>query len=230
MVQRYLCARSQRDAGRALLLSGFVVFGQFALFLFIGIGLACYDYQYPTDILRDHHDEVFAAFIVNHLPVGIAGLTLAAVFAAAMSTLSSSLNSSATSTVNDLYLSVAKKPPSPERLVTISRLLTIVFGLIQIGVGIRAQHFASHVVNNVLAIAGFATGILLGVFLLGVLTQRVGQAAALIGMLVGITTVTTVKFQTELAWPWYAAVGASATFVTGLTVSVLWTRTPSEIS
>lgn len=224
MVQRYLCARSQRDAGRALLLSGFAVFAQFALFLLIGIGLACYNDQFPSEMAMVRHDQVFAAFIVDHLPVGLAGLTLAAVFAAAMSTLSSSLNSSATSTVNDLYLSVARDPPSPERLVTISRGLTVVFGVIQIGVGIAAQHFASHVVNDVLAIAGFTTGILLGVFLLGVLTQRVGQTAALAGMFVGIATVTYIKFQTELAWPWYAAVGATATFSAGLVASFVWTR------
>ena len=224
MVQRYLCARSQRDAGRALLLSGFAVLAQFALFLLIGIGLACYDDQFRSGTALIHHDQVFAAFIVDHLPVGLAGLTLAAVFAAAMSRLSSSLNSSATSTVNDLYLSVARESLSPEHLVAISRRWTVVFGLIQIGVGIAAERFASHVVNDVLAIAGFTTGILLGVFLLGVLTRRVGQTAALTGMFVGITTMTYVKFQTELAWPWYAAVGATATFAAGLAASLVWTR------
>jgi Na+/proline symporter len=229
MVQRYLCARSQRDAGKALLLSGLAVFVQFALFLWIGIGLACFDSQFPPDTAPEHYDEVFAGFIVAHLPVGIAGLTLAAVFAAAMSTLSSSLNSSASSTVNDLYLSVVRHPPSPERLVVISRGLTVAFGLVQIGVGIVAQHFTQHVVTEVLAIASFVTGILLGIFLLGVLTHRVGQAAALIGMLVGISAVTCAKFQTGLAWPWYAAVGATITFVTGLVASLWLPRRPSSL-
>jgi Na+/proline symporter len=83
------------------------------------------------------------------------------------------------------------------------------------------------VVSDVLAIAGFATGILLGVFLLGVLTRRVGQSAALAGMLVGMAVLAAARFSTELAWPWYAAVGTVTTFVAGLAASTFLTR-PDE--
>lgn len=224
MVQRYLCARNLSDAGKALFLSGFVVLAQFALFLTVGIGLACFYHQYPPATAFQRGDRVFAAFMVDHMPIGVVGLTLAAVFAAAMSTLSSSLNSSATATVNDLYLPRVARSPSPQRLVAVSRLLTVVFGLIQIAVGIAAQYFATRVVSDVLAIAGFTAGILLGVFLLGVLTQRVGQVAVLVGMLGGIVVVSWAKFSTGLAWPWYAAVGAIATCLAGLVASLVWTR------
>ena len=220
MVQRYLSARSPSDAGRALILSGFVVLAQFALFLLIGIGLACFYNQFPPAVPFERPDKVFAAFIVDHLPVGLIGITLAAVFAAAMSTLSSSLNSSATAALNDLYLPLRKQNSEPpQNSVAISRRLTIVFGVIQIGIGIVAEHFSQSVVNDVLAIAGFTAGILLGIFCLGIFSQRVGQTAALIGMLGGLTAVSFVKFGTQVAWPWYAVVGALTTFSIGLLMS-----------
>jgi SSS family solute:Na+ symporter len=220
MVQRYLCARSRHDAGRALILSGFVVLAQFALFLLIGIGLACFYNQNPPEVPFERNDRVFAAFIVDYLPVGLIGITLAAVFAAAMSTLSSSLNSSATAALNDLYLPLKKhQGDPPQDSLAISRRLTIVFGVIQIGIGIAAEHFSDSVVNNVLAIAGFTAGILLGIFCLGIFSQRVGQTAALIGMLAGLTAVSSVHFGTKVAWPWYAVVGALTTFGIGLLMS-----------
>ncbi|HKX45125.1 MAG TPA: transporter, partial [Planctomycetota bacterium] len=102
MVQRLLSAPSRAAASRALVASGFVVLVQFALFLFLGVALACYD-----DALRPGHavanDRALVAFVVDELPrgVGLVGLLLAAVLAASMSTLSSSLNASAASVVED---------------------------------------------------------------------------------------------------------------------------------
>ena len=101
MVQRYLAARSQRDAAKALVLSGLVVFVQFVLFLGIGVGLACFFAQFPPRVPIASGDKAFALFIVGQMPAGLVGLTLAAVFAAVMSTLASSLNSSAAVAIND---------------------------------------------------------------------------------------------------------------------------------
>ena len=221
MVQRYLSARNQRDAGRALVLSGLVVFVQFALFLLIGVGLAAFYAEFPPEQPFARADRVFASFIVQHLPVGLVGLALAAVFAAAMSTLSSSLNSSATAVVNDfLRQDTDRSEAESLRFVSISRALTVVFGIVQIGIGIAAAGFVDSVVEDALAVAGFSAGILLGVFALGVLTRRVGEWAALAGMLVGLATLLWVKFATTVAWPWYAVIGASATFAAGVVVSL----------
>jgi solute:Na+ symporter, SSS family len=220
LVQRYLCARSQRDAGRALLLSGFVVLLQFTLFLLLGVALAAFYHRFePPSELRP--DEVFATFIVNELPAGIGliGLTLAAVFAAAMSTLSSSLNSSASSAVNDLYLPLRRRSATPHHQIGVSRLLTVFFGIAQIGVAIAGIYLARSVVDNVLDIASFTAGLLLGLFALGVLTTRVGQSAALSGLLVGLAVLTVIKFLTPIAWPWYALIGTLTTFFAGLLAS-----------
>jgi len=225
MVQRYLGAKSQRQAGWALALSGPVVCVQFAIFLLIGVGLAAFYAAFPPAHPFVNHDEVFASFIVHHLHPGVVGLTLAAVFSAAMSTLSSSLNASASAAVNDFYRPVCEPSPFPERLLAVSRQATILFGIVQIGVGVGAHYLAvtRSVVYSVLSIAGFATGLILGVFFLGVLTARVSQRSALVGLIGGCAVVSAVAFGTHVNGLWYTIIGAVATVVVGLTASCVGT-------
>jgi len=227
MVQRYLCARNEREAGKALAISGVVVLAQFAFFLLIGVGLFCYYAAFPPAQAFDHPDRVFARFIVEKMPTGVLGLVLGAIFAAAMSTLSSSLNSSATAAVHDFYRPLLRPGGSSGHLLNATRAFTIVFGLVQIAVGIGGQWLSASVVSNVLTIAGFTTGIILGVFFLGILTQRVAQKAALTGMLLGLAGMTVVAFATPLAWPWYAMVGSLGTLGLGLLASLVWPAEPT---
>ena len=222
MVQRYLAARTRQDASRALVLSGLVVTLQFALFLLLGVALAAFYFHHPPARPFTRNDEVFATYIVTELPVGIVGITLAAVFSAAMSTLSSSLHSSAAVAVNDFYLPMRKALSRTDRGLFASRLFTILFGVVQIVVGIAASHFSRSVVGDALAIAGFTAGVLLGMFALGVLTKRVQQTAALLGMACGLAMLTVIKFATPIAWPWYAVIGAVATFSSGWLCSLVW--------
>jgi len=216
MVQRYLCTGSQRGAAKAVVLSGLVVFVQFTLFLILGIALAAF-YARQTNAIRfERSDEVFATFIVHQMPVGLVGLMLAAVFSAAMSTLSSSLNSSAGAVVNDFLKDVG----SPQTQLKLSRILTLVFGILQIGLAIAAIQLERSVIDNALAVAGFSSGILVGVFALGVLTRHVGQVSAMIGMLEGTLVLCMVKFWTPIAWPWFAPIGAAATIGFGLIAAI----------
>jgi SSS family transporter len=225
MVQRYLSARSQKEAGRALAVSGLVVCGQFALFLLIGVALACFYDSLSPDLEGAPRfargDEVFPAFIVGHLPAGTVGIVVAAVFAAAMSTLSSSLNASAAAAVNDFYLPWRRGNASEKHLLGISRGLTIAFGLAQIGVAVGGQLLQRSVIENVMAIATFTMGVILGVFFLGVCTSRVTQRSALGGLVGGLAVMTAVVFRTDLAWPWYGVVGSSVTFIIGVTAHAL---------
>ena len=225
MVQRLLSAPSRAAASRALVTSGFVVLVQFALFLFLGLALACYD-----DVFRPGReiaqDRALATFLVEELPqgVGLIGLLLAAVFAAAMSTLSSSLNASAASVVEDWIVPARGAKQEEARLLRTTRWLTVLFGLVQIAIAIAAADLSRSVVTEALAIAGFSAGLLLGVFLLGALVPRASQAAALTGLACGLTALLAVKFVLpahgiEVAWPWFAAVGAGATVSGGATVS-----------
>lgn len=220
MVQRYFCARSEGDARKALLWSGAVVFAQFVLFLLLGVMLFVYYTQHaPAEIAnftRDGRlltDRIFPYFIVRHLPTGMVGLVLAAIFAAAMSTLSSSLNSSAAAAVNDFYLPVARET-SDRRVLALSRGLTLVFGLLQMGIAVLAIRLSSRVVDEVLGIASFTNGLVLGVFLLGTFT-RVGQRAAFVGLAGGAALMLWIKLGTAVNWQWYVLIGSMATTAVG---------------
>lgn len=221
MIQRYLGSRSQSDAAKALGISGFVVFAQFALFLLLGIALAAFYTTFPPSTPFEKPDEVFASFIIDHLPTGIKGLTLAAVFAAAMSTLSSSLSSTTSALVNDFYLPLTSTSKQPAELVKTSRLFTALFGIAQITVGIASQSISSSVVGNVFSIAAISTGLILGIFFLATFSKHASQASALLGFLVGLIAVLYVAFamQDSVAWPWYTLIGASTVFLTGVLVS-----------
>jgi SSS family solute:Na+ symporter len=222
MVQRYLCARSERDAARALATSGLVVLVQFGFFLLIGVGLFVFYQAFPPDVPFDLPDRVFARFIVEELPSGVLGLVLGAVFAAAMSTLSSSLNSSATALANDFYRPLVGPERSASHLLRVTRAFTVLFAVVQVTVAISGQWLSRTVVENVLTIAGFTTGITLGIFLLGLFAPRTSQKAALVAFALGLLVMTVVAFATPLAWPWYTVTGSTATFGLGWLASRRW--------
>jgi SSS family transporter len=229
MVQRYLCSRSLGEARAALVLSGFVVLLQMVLFLLVGVGLFVLVQVGGLTSPPDKPDEVFGYFIVHKLPVGLVGLVVAAVLAAAMSTLSGSLNSSASASVADFY-----RPLRPGRseghYLLVSRGLTVFWGLAQVGVGLLAVSFQQRsVVDAVLAVAGFTTGMVLGLFILGRMRRPVASWAALTGLVTGFLVVLAVwlppRFGYEgLAWPWYAPIGTSVTVAVALAVQAVRNR------
>ncbi|MBI2834386.1 MAG: hypothetical protein HYX76_08170 [Acidobacteria bacterium] len=222
IVQRYLCSASRRDASVALLASGVVVFVQFVLFLLIGIMLwVYYTMHAPAELSavtiagRVTTDRVFPQFIVTHLPRGVIGLVTAAVFAAAMSTLSSSLNSSSATAMADFYIPMTGGRRSERHYLTTSRLWTLAWGVVQIAVAMVAIQLSRRVVDEVLGIASFTNGIILGIFFLGTFTSRVGQRATFGGIGVGIITMLAVRAY-GVSWQWYVLIGSVATFTAGL--------------
>jgi SSS family transporter len=225
MVQRYFCARDLGEARKALVGGGFVILAQFALFLLIGVGLFAFYQLNPPAAAFDTTDRVFARFILDEMPIGVVGLLLGGIFSAA---LSGSLNSCATAFVNDLYRPWAGPRATPERELRLTRRLTAVFGGAQIAVGIGGQWLRTSVVSAVLGIAAFTTGIVLGVFFLGMWAPRVGARAAVAALVLGFATMTTIYFTTSLAWPWYALVGSVATFGWGLAASAVWPARPGS--
>jgi SSS family transporter len=246
MVQRYLSAKSEREAGLALFTSGLVVFLQFALFLFIGIELACFFARHAgpeMDGVKLRPDQVFAHFIVNYYPrnTGLIGLMLAAILA---SNLSSSLSASAAAVVNDLYLPWRKEPPKSGYLLALTRGLTLAFGVLQIVLGILAERLYAvdaTVVRGALTIAGFVFGLLLGVFALGVLTRSAEQFGALAGMGIGLVVLLFLQFGLpiltatdeskggiSIAFPWLPVIGAGTTFLAGWAISKMFPIRESE--
>lgn len=228
MVQRYLCSNSTRQARVALLTSGAVIFVQFLLFLLIGVMLYVFYSGHATGEIaaftldgRLQTDRIFPHFIVTHLPVGVVGLVMAAIFAAAMSTLASSLNSSAATAVGDFYIPMTGGTKGDAHYLTVSKVLTAIWGVIQISVAIVAIKVSSRVVDEVLGIASFTNGVILGLFFLGTFTKRVRQTAAFVGIIVGAAVMLYVKLQTGISWQWYVLIGSVTTFLVGCLTSLV---------
>ena len=215
LVQRLLSARSARDAGRGLILSGFIVFAQFVLFLIIGVML--YTFYQHTPLLRPlgRNDEILPLFVVSGIPQGVSGFIIAAIVAAA---LSPSINALAATTVNDFYLKYVRPDADQDRLMRVSRHATIGWGIAQIGVALGAQWIDRSVLDAGLLVLSFAAGPVLGAFLTGVLVRRVESTAMLWGMIGGMVVVTYVWWTNAFAWTWYALVGAACT--SGLAVAL----------
>ncbi|MGI8997544.1 MAG: sodium:solute symporter, partial [Pyrinomonadaceae bacterium] len=193
LVQRYLCTDRPRRAAAALLSSGAVVLAQFIGFLFIGALLFAFyqpyvDPSYATLAPAQAAfpftggDRVFPDFITKHMPTGLSGLVVAAIFAAA---LSSSLNAIAATAVNDLYKPFASGKDDRHYL-RVSHWLTLVWGILQIGVALVLMRRNRSALDQALSIASLINGPVLGVFLVGTFLRRVSEPPALIGMLASI--------------------------------------------
>jgi SSS family solute:Na+ symporter len=217
LVQRLLTCRNQRESQRALILSGFVVFAQFVLFLTIGVMLHAYYALHPLPPMATN-DEIFPAFIVRSLPHGVAGLVIAAIFAAAMSNLSGSLNSLASSTLLDFYQPLAQRGTDEAALLSLSRWLTAAWGVVLIAIAILARGWGS-VFTVGLTIASIVYGPMLGAFLLGVLTTGATQRGAMAGIGVSLAAMIAVRVFTPLAWTWYVLSGTAICVACGLLVS-----------
>lgn len=212
MVQRLLAARNERDSKRALLASGVIIFVQFALFLVLGVMLFVYAQHRPTAIPEADPDRIFPAFIVQEMPLGLAGVVLASIFAVAMSNASGSLNSLASSSIIDL----SARRADPAQALRRSRQMTLLWGAV---LGLLGLIHWGPVLVAGLTIASLTYGGLLGVFLLGTWDRRATETGALAGFGIGIASMIAVKFLTPLAWTWYVLAGTIVTFVAGALAS-----------
>jgi SSS family transporter len=255
MVQRMLAARSLRESQWALLSSGVVIFIQFTLFLLIGAGLyvfygAAANSGAPFMAQSHRHvsglahtlpasispDRIFPTFIVHEMPIGIAGLLVAAILAAAMSNLSAALNSLSSTTVVDFYMHVRPQADDRERNL-ISKSSTVLWALVLLAIAIYSLSMGGkgHVVEIGLSIASVAYGCLLGVFLLGTLTKFATEVGTAVGMLCGFILNLWLwqgAFPVHLgpitilhvAFTWYVLIGALVTFAIGALASLVFRK------
>jgi solute:Na+ symporter, SSS family len=217
LVQRLLTCRNLRDSQKAIITSGFIVLLQFVLFLGIGIMLFAYYQSVPPPALTTN-DEIFPRFIVTTLPHGVSGLVIAAIFAAAMSNLSGSLNSLASTTVIDFYQPLAGGVPE-QHLLWLSRWCTAAWGIVLILIAIVARGWGS-VFTAGLTVASIVYGPMLGAFVLGVLTTRATATGVIAGMTLSAASMIVIWATTKLAWTWYVLVGCVICWTVGYVVSV----------
>jgi SSS family transporter len=217
LVQRLLSARSAREASLGLMLSGVVVFLQFALFLVIGVALFAYYQHVPVPALG-RADEILPTFVVRTLTGGAAGFIVAAIVAAA---LSPSLNSMAAVTVSDFYVKFVRPGASEGQMMRLARQSTIAWGVVQIGVAVAAQWMDRSVLDAGLAVLSLASGPVLGAFLVGVFTTRVNATSMLTGMIAGAIVLVALWWTDAVAWTWYAFIGAAVTGVVAMASSLM---------
>jgi SSS family transporter len=208
LVQRLLSARSQKDASTGIVLSGFIVFVQFILFLLIGVMLYTHYQQVPLPQPLARNDQILPIFVVNELQNGLAGFIVAAIVAAA---LSPSLNAMAATTVSDFYLPYFNPQADQDTQMRVSKQATVAWGIVQLLVAIGAQFMNRSVLDAGLAVLSFASGSVLGAFLLGTLVPSVRERDTFAGMIAGLIVMTWVWWATPIAFTWYVLIGAVTT-------------------
>ncbi len=224
MVQRLLSARDQAQSRAALLASWVVILFQFTLFLFIGLGLyVLYGDSHAAPPAR--LDRIYPDFVWNSLPHGLSGLLIAAILAAAMANLSAALNSLSSTVVVDFFRAPARGM-SERKSLRLARVATVVWGAVLLAVAIGARYSTKSVLESGLTIGSIPAGALLGVFLLGVLTRKPREWAAMAGMAAGLLAVGSAVRWTNLAWTWYVPLGATVTFSVGLIASLFERSSP----
>ena len=218
IVQRLLAAKNEAQSKLALLSSGAFVLFQFTLFLLIGAMLYVFYHHLGNPLAVTRSDQIFPTFIVSEMPHGISGLLIAAILAAAMSNLSAALNSLSSSSMVD-FLFRLKPWLSDKERVNLSRIATIIWGLVLFGLAILARWRGGRVVEVGLSIASIAYGALLGVFLLGVLTKKANERGAMAGFFLGFCLNLYIWLFTKIPFTWYVLIGSVVTYAVGYAAS-----------
>ena len=233
IVQRLMASRGLKDAQRALIMSGFVVFAQFTLFLFIGLGL----YVFYGGKAFEASDQIFPTFILEQMPPGLLGLILAAIVAATMSTHSATINALAATTTHDIYLPLTGKKAEDASTLRTGKLFALAWGVLLTFGALLYPKQGAPVVVVALSIASFTHGGLVGGFSLALLWKRANQRDAITGMSVGIGCMAVIVFAklliaripslagtlggvATIAWPWYVLIGTSITLLVGILSSL----------
>ncbi|MEX0691528.1 MAG: sodium:solute symporter [Gemmatimonadales bacterium] len=220
IVQRLLGTRSLRDARRALIGSGLLVITQFALFLFVGTML----WAAGADTVGTRSDRLYPEFVVRVLRPGLTGLVIAGLLAAAMSTVSSSLNALASATTHDFYATLTGKR-DPKHLLTVGRWFTVGWSIVLAGGALLFRSDDQPVVEIALALASITYGSLLGAYVLAG-AARIAQRDVLTAIVVSVVTMVIVVLGkpgpfAALAWPWYVPLGLTLTLVTAFASSLV---------
>jgi Na+/proline symporter len=238
IVQRLLATRSLRDARHALIGSGIVVGLQFLLFLLVGTAIWAAGFA-PQSVPGD---QVFPRFIIEHLPVGLAGLVIAGILAAAMSTHSSAINAMASSLTHDFYAALSGRR-DPTHLLRVGRLFSALWGVALVAGALGFFAYASGtntpVVVLALSIASVTYGALLGTYILAgrwpmarggdivvatVVTVVVMLGVVFAGRLAPVPGLTWLAPAARLAWPWYVPLGTLLTLAVGMASSAFPAR------
>ncbi len=202
IVQRVLSCKTKKDGQKAMIMSGILVLLQFALFMVFGLFLLMLFKNRAFSM----SDEIIPSFIIDYLPAGVRGLMLAGIFAAAMSTLSSSINSLSSSTVIDIF-SIEKKDYSDKKRLSISRRVSLFWTIAIIITSVFLFESTKPLVEIGLSIASVTYGGMLGIFITGRFMPWINEKPAITAVFAGIISVLIISWRFDLFWPWYVPCG-----------------------
>lgn len=225
-IQRVLTSKSVRESQYSLIFTGFLLVPQMLLFLFIGVMLYAF-YSHTGAPQYDDINELFPRFIVNELPAGISGLIIAGVFAGAMSSLDSALNSLSAVSIQGFYKKYMKKNASEAHYLSASRWATILWGIYAMIFAFFAGNLGPliEVINK---IGSYFYGSLLGVFILAIFTRRSNGLGAFTGVIAGMISVLLVDRLADISYLYNNLVGAVVAVAVGYFVSFLSGKPDAE--
>jgi len=225
VIQRYLTTKDEKSAGKGILMNGVLSVVVSVLFYFIGTALYAYYKTQPEELnfVMQNTDAIFPHFIMSKMPVGIAGLLIAAIFSATMSTVSSNVNSISTAFTSDFYRHFV--PHSSDRKqLKVARWSGILFG--SIGVGL-ALLMATMNIRSLFDYFNYILGLLasgLGaLFLMGIFFPRIGARSALSGFVLGTGFLFAVNQWTDISFLLFGFIGIVATLLFSLIASLFFT-------
>lgn len=226
LTQRMLTCKNAGEAKRSVITSGFLAFAIAALFLFIGVAVYAYYQVNGVDALpmtgeSVDPNKIFAYFISSALPPGLKGFLLVGALAAAMSSLDSAMAALSSSVVMDFFKPLLRNQWSESQWVKVSRVLVAVFAVILFLIAYSLKDIEQSFLWLSFKIAGIPYSVLLGVFLLGTLSERGDDKVNILAMLSGVLIVSLGLWAVErghlpIAWPWVLFFGTAWTFLVGL--------------
>jgi len=226
MVQRTLAAKNIGDAKKSFLLMGFVAF--FIYFLFILLGVLFYSYYGGREF--ENGNTIILEFATDYGLPGLMGIIAAAVLAASMSSLDSAFNSMSTVSTVDFYQRYFRPGQSGEHYLNVSRAFTVFWAfMIVIPAFIFAESEGS-ILEVLSKVGSYFVGAKLSMFALGFFSKHTTERGLLVGVAVGFVAVWYVATNTDIAWPWYCAIGATVNISVSLTASLLLDGRQSEFS
>ncbi len=206
-VQRYVAAGSESEARKTVWIGGMLYLPVSLVFLFLGTQLFAFYHAHPGELEEiraivavqqgvpadritdeDLGDKVFPHFIGKHLPAGLTGLVIAAILAAAMSTLSTSLNSSDTLIMGDWYRRLLRPEATEVQAMRVLHGATVVWGGLGTGIALLLIHVSS-ALDAWWVLSGIFGGGMLGLFLLGIISRRAGNPVAATSVLLGLVVI-----------------------------------------
>ena len=217
MVQRTLASKTIGDAKKSYLTMGFAAF--FIYFLFIFLGVMFYSYYQGAEF--ENSNTIILQFASDYGLPGLMGLIAAAVMAASMSSLDSAFNSMSTVMTVDFYQKYIRKGESEEHYLKASRSFTVLIAIIIIVPAIMLTGSTGSILLVLSNIGSYFVGAQLGMFAVGFFSKHATEKGVLVGTAIGFVMVWYIANHTDIAWPWYCAIGAFTNIVVTITASLL---------